>query len=374
MSKARDIASATPVPTAVSATELGYLDGVTSAVQTQITSALSVANSKTEIVKGTTAVRPTGSTGDLYYDTTLENLYQKTASSGWKIAGVSGIPSPSTADILMVGGGGGSCGAGGGAGAGGITYSSNTSISGTYTLTVGAGGTATGTTNAAPGNGGSTQFTGLTTALGGGFGGGFTGSAYINAGSGSSGGGAGFYTGITAGTGTAGQGNNGGNANQGTGGGDPRAGGGGGGFSAAGGNASPNVAGNGGVGTSTYSAWGAATSSGQNVSGTYFYAGGGGGNAQTLGVGGNGGGTNGTGSSNLNVVPAAANTGGGAGSGISAASSYGGANGGSGVIIMRYADNFADLTAIAAGLSYTKYTSGGYKWYKFTAGTGTVTI
>jgi hypothetical protein len=36
MSKARDIASAAPAPSTVSATELGYLDGVTSAVQTQI--------------------------------------------------------------------------------------------------------------------------------------------------------------------------------------------------------------------------------------------------------------------------------------------------------------------------------------------------
>jgi hypothetical protein len=36
MSKARDIASATPAPSTVSSTELGYLDGVTSAIQTQI--------------------------------------------------------------------------------------------------------------------------------------------------------------------------------------------------------------------------------------------------------------------------------------------------------------------------------------------------
>jgi hypothetical protein len=36
MSKARDIASAAPAPSTVSATEIGYLDGVTSAIQTQI--------------------------------------------------------------------------------------------------------------------------------------------------------------------------------------------------------------------------------------------------------------------------------------------------------------------------------------------------
>lgn len=45
MSKARDIASATPVPTTVSATELGYVDGVTSAIQTQL-------NSKQTVVSG----------------------------------------------------------------------------------------------------------------------------------------------------------------------------------------------------------------------------------------------------------------------------------------------------------------------------------
>ena len=38
MSKARDLASAAPAPSTVSATELGYLDGVTSAIQTQINS------------------------------------------------------------------------------------------------------------------------------------------------------------------------------------------------------------------------------------------------------------------------------------------------------------------------------------------------
>jgi hypothetical protein len=36
MTKARDIASAAPAPSTVSATELGYLDGVTSALQTQL--------------------------------------------------------------------------------------------------------------------------------------------------------------------------------------------------------------------------------------------------------------------------------------------------------------------------------------------------
>ena len=38
MTKARDIASASVAPSTVSSTELGYIDGVTSAIQTQINS------------------------------------------------------------------------------------------------------------------------------------------------------------------------------------------------------------------------------------------------------------------------------------------------------------------------------------------------
>ena len=36
MTKARDIASGAPAPAGVSTTELGYVDGVTSAIQTQL--------------------------------------------------------------------------------------------------------------------------------------------------------------------------------------------------------------------------------------------------------------------------------------------------------------------------------------------------
>lgn len=44
MTKARDIASAAPAPSTVSTTELGYLDGVTSAIQTQIDSKIGSAS------------------------------------------------------------------------------------------------------------------------------------------------------------------------------------------------------------------------------------------------------------------------------------------------------------------------------------------
>ena len=53
MTKARDIASAAPAPSTIDATELGYLDGVTSAIQTQ--------------VDGKTAKDTLTTTGDIYY-------------------------------------------------------------------------------------------------------------------------------------------------------------------------------------------------------------------------------------------------------------------------------------------------------------------
>ena len=45
MTKARDLASGNPAPSTVSTTELGYLDGVTSAIQTQVDSKLATAQS-----------------------------------------------------------------------------------------------------------------------------------------------------------------------------------------------------------------------------------------------------------------------------------------------------------------------------------------
>ena len=53
MTKARDIASAAPAPSTVSATELGYLDGVSSAIQTQL--------------DAKTAKSTLSTTGDIYY-------------------------------------------------------------------------------------------------------------------------------------------------------------------------------------------------------------------------------------------------------------------------------------------------------------------
>ena len=51
-----------------------------------------------------------------------------------------------------------------------------------------------------------------------------------------------------------------------------------------------------------------------------------------------------------------------------------GGTGGSGIVILRYPDSQEDLTTVGAGLTYTKTTSGGYKIYSFTAGTGSITV
>jgi hypothetical protein len=75
MTKARDLASAAPAPSTVSATELGYLDGVSSAIQTQIdgksgtahnhdgTYATSAHNHNSDYIANTL----TNTTGDIIY-------------------------------------------------------------------------------------------------------------------------------------------------------------------------------------------------------------------------------------------------------------------------------------------------------------------
>jgi hypothetical protein len=68
----------------------------------------------------------------------------------------------------------------------------------------------------------------------------------------------------------------------------------------------------------------------------------------------------------------ATNTGSGAGAGNF---SSGGALGGSGVVILRFANTIANLSSVGAGLtfSFTNNNTTGFKTYTFTAGTGTIT-
>jgi len=245
-----------------------------------------------------------------------------------------------TADVLVVAGGGGSMdNSSGGGGAGGLLEHASQSLTVQgYTVTVGAGGSggtdASATLSTAGGN---SQFGSLTACDGGGRGLGRNVSQSTQLKSGGSGGGGtgsgtSANTANTGGSATSGQGNAGGNASAF---GEtamfyPAAGGGGAG-AAGSAPSSSSQAGAGGNGSSAYSSWGSATSTGQNVSGTYYYAGGGGGGINASGQSGSGAGGSGGGGSNGNGT---ANTGGGGG-----AKGYpatGGA-GGSGIVIVRYA-------------------------------------
>jgi hypothetical protein len=249
----------------------------------------------------------TRSGGYTYHTFTSSNMFIPTGPIG-------------NAEVLVVAGGGGGGteyaggNRGGGGGAGGLLYFPGQAFTAATTVVVGAGGKGGAYAAGQTAGVGTSSFVGaLTVAVGGGNGGapGATG--------GSGGGG---NPGSAGGSATAGQGNAGGS-------GQTSAAGGGGGAGAAGTNGVTSVqGGNGGVGLSTYSAWGLATSTGQNVSSTYYYAGGGGGgSAGVSNSGGYGGG-------GLSEVAGTANTGGGGGGSGSTGS---GASGGSGVVIIRYA-------------------------------------
>ena len=213
-------------------------------------------------------------------------------------------------ELLLVGGGGsggdgGSAYEGGGGGAGGLIHKTNYALQvGVYGISIGPGGVQS--------NGGNTLFGSLFSALGGGRGGSSS-AGY----SGASGGG-GTWSNNNPGSGTPGQGNDGGRANS------SQAGGGGGAGQA--GNA--NGQGYGGNGLAF------------DISGamTYYAGGGTGQGASGLpGIGGGGGinpGTNGN--------PGIANTGGGGGGGYQ----HPGGNGGSGIVIVRYDATQSSIPAI----------------------------
>jgi hypothetical protein len=233
-------------------------------------------------------------------------------------------------DVLVVaGGGGGGSRSGGGGGAGGLYYTT-TGVGTAQTVTVGAGGT--GGSRAVNGtNGSNSVFGSLTAAVGGGFGG--SAAAAIIAGNAGGSGGGGCNNGV-GGTATSGQGFAGGSSNS-----SSFDAGGGGGAGAVGANASTGSGGSGsgagGAGVNTYSTW--LNTTGTGVSG--FIAGGGGGgsyNSANHGAGGSGGGGAGADSA---PVAGTANTGGGGGGAGNSANTNGtpvGANGGSGLVIVRY--------------------------------------
>jgi len=227
--------------------------------------------------------------------------------------------------IVIAGGGGGGVGAagsgvGGGGGAGGLRFASMTLPAGSYPVTVGTGG-------GLNTNGTDSSFNSITSIGGGG------GRSYwfnyesSNGNVGGSGGGGGIYTGV-GGAGTTGQGFAGGNCNGGGGGGAGQIG-----SNGAGGD---NLGGKGGDGISTYSSWSIPTGIGQNISGTYWLAGGGGGGEG--GSGGKGGGSTAgqyNGGNFIFPIAAIANTGSG-GAGATGSYSVQGTAGANGVVIIRY--------------------------------------
>jgi len=334
----------------------------------------------------------TGSTSHTFTGLTMGSSYTfkvKTTNANGTSAESSAtnsvtIPTLVTVDTLVIAGGGaGGSPMGGGGGAGGLVYTSSVNLTPgvSFTVTVGAGAGDT-TEYATAASGSNSNITGsgisLTAAVGGGGGGRWNGQSPTTGGSG---GGGAPNTGGAAGT--AGQGSAGGSGGQ-TGSQFPA--GGGGGAGASGSNGSSGDAADGGVGLSTYSSWGAATSSGENVGGTYYYAGGGGGGyyldtggtpptAAPGGYGGGGYGGRGNDNQSIIVVGSAgtANTGGGGGgSGVYPGSSGNrvGKGGGSGIVIIRYNGT---ITAASTSGSPSRVESGGYTYYKFT-GSGSITF
>ena len=218
-------------------------------------------------------------------------------------------------EYLVVAGGGASGSNGGGGGAGGFRTATGYAVTvGAYTVTIGAGGTGGAAQHG--GDGGNSVFDTITSVGGGG--GGSNDDGQRDGRNGGSGGGSGNGGGTgTGGTGTGGQGNDGGDATSAA---ANFSSGGGGGASAVGADTpNSNSGGDGGAGTSS-------SISGASV----CYAGGGGGHVQTAGTAGLG--TCGGGDAVILAVGNAgtANTGGGAGGGTV------GANGGSGIVIIRY--------------------------------------
>ena len=253
-------------------------------------------------------------------------------------------PLTTNADVLVVAGGGGGGGyAAGGGGAGGYSYSNLFPIVGgsNYTVTVGGGG-AGGTANNIQGTDGGGSVFGSITAVGGGGGGTYSGTR-TGLDGGSGGGGSCANAG---GAGTAIQGTNGG-----AGGADS------GNYSAAGGGGA-NGAGTNGNSSVGGGAGGPGKSCG--ITGTtVWYAGGGGGGTYsgTRGANGVGGGGMGGDASNYgsNGLPNTGGGGGGAGRPVGAGRA---GNGGSGIVIVRYALDapgfpWIDATNGAAGVTMT---------------------
>jgi len=255
-------------------------------------------------------------------------------------------------DVLIVaGGGGGGTQVGSGGGAGGFVYYKNTTINASgYTISIGNGGSRAFSTNTPGQQGGNSSFTGLTTAIGGGGGSVWSSGLNTGGGSGSGGQGGGGSASTSPGSGTTNQGNSGGS------GAGQYSSGGGGGAKSAGSAGIPS--GKGGAGGAGYTEGTDNVYNFQTGSSTLFsingtgnaYAGGGGGGGthadvgrSSGGVGGGGMGASGsTSEGSASSTAGATNTGGGGGGARDWPNGYSsgatnGSNGGSGIVIVRYA-------------------------------------
>lgn len=335
-------------------------------------------NSSTGVISGTT---PTPSSTTTYsFTVRATDAQNQDTDRSFSISVVAATPATLVDYLVVGGGGGGGDTAGGGGGAGGFRTSVGTSgstdtfngggsaaepkltvVPGTqYTVTVGAGGTRFNDSTS------NSVFSTITSKGGGG------GDWDV----GGSGGGSSGFGSTTYGSGTRGGGNDKATSGQGCRGGTgfygsgttPGGGGGGGGAGQAGANGYYWSAGGGGNGLQN-SITGTAT----------WYAGGGGGGASAYGSGGSGGqGGGGAGAVNspgANGTAGTTNTGGGGGGGHGRDTSFAGAgvgaNGGSGIVIIRYPDTY-DAAAATTG-SPTVTVTGGYRIYKFTS-SGTITF
>jgi len=268
-------------------------------------------------------------------------------------------------EYLMTGGGGGGGGGynGGGGGAGGLLYGNMTKPFGSYSVTIGSAGI--GASSGFEGSSGTNTSAFSLIAYGGGKGVGeqqnMSASGSVNAEGGGSAGGRGHPTYQSASSipAVSGQGNIGGTTVS------CCANGGGGGAGSAGGdgNSGSSLGGAGGTGISS------------SITGTsQFYSGGGGGGSRSGGSGGSGGsGVGGNGGANSSGGNASSYGSGGGGGGGSSGVSNGG-NGSSGVLIIAYPSSNPALTSISAGLTYDQPSRSGYRVYRFTSGTGTITI
>lgn len=363
---------------------------------------------------GTTGQRPaTGNSGDLRFNTTTGSM--EYWSSGdfnpqWRDIDEAAQPDPVIDYLVVAGGGGGGAGyRAGGGGAGGYRTSVGTSggnssaengivaVLGTaYSLVVGAGGTrGTGVNHGNSDvnrgqNGGDSTFATVTSTGGGGGGTYFTAPRYEGRDGGSGGGaGGGHSTALAAGDGTTNQGFKGGESPSNS----IDAGGGGGGAGGAGADSGTSEgASNGGVGLATTlitTSMASTYSVGEVSSGSVYFAGGGAGgtynvaSAGTVNQGGLGGGGDTTHATSAQTALGAAATGGTntGGGGAGNPSNQEGANGGSGVIILRTPTNLnatftSGVTANGAtGSSISPDTSiSGYRTYVITAAASGQTV